>query len=207
MGALREQIRREITENPMFLQEFGETSPVYQAMVEGVNQFWEKHHFEEIDQRMKSEVAMLKDNIAELEKRREENQARNEALNNRLKHFKTSFGQFGIAVDSAVLLAPIFLGVMFMIASAKLAESIKLRESFQRFFLRNDPRKIAITDAEFALAVPLWLDPLAPERKRKLRLYVLFLPLVVFAVTLAIVLYCWTLPEAFPDLTRFDYVQ
>jgi hypothetical protein len=205
MEDLREEIRGEMGKNPRFWREFDETSPVYRAMVDRVNQFWETHDFEAIGRRLEAEAAPLKADIESLQKRQEENQARNDILNSRLKNFKTSFGKFGLEVKTAILVSPIFLGAIFMVASVNLAESIKLRASFQRFYHRHDPDKIAITDADFALSAPLWVDPLDPERKRTARIVFLLMPAVVFVVALGVVLYCWTLPGAFPDMTGFDY--
>jgi hypothetical protein len=202
---LKERVRQEMRENPRFWQSFGEASPVYRFLVEAVNRFWETHRFDEILQRMEAEAAPLKTAVEELQKRQEENQAKTEVLENRLKNIKVGFGKFGLDVRSAILFAPIFLGAMFLVAGLNLAESIRLRGSFQRFFLRKDPGKTAITDEEFSLAVPLFLDPLAPEPKQQARKRVLLLPVVVFIATLAVVLYCWTIPETFPDMTAFDY--
>lgn len=205
MEDLREEIREEMVKNPRFWREFDETSPVYRAMVDGANQFWETHDFDAIGRRLEAEATPLKADIESLQKHQEENQARNDVLNSRLKNFKTSFGKFGLEVKTAILVSPIFLGTVFMIASTNLAESIKLRASFQRFYHRLDPNKSAIADADFALSAPLWVDPLDPEQKRTARMVFLLLPAVVFAVALGVVLYCWTLPGAFPDMTGFDY--
>jgi hypothetical protein len=60
----------------------------------------------------------------------------------------------------------------------QLCQNIKLRKSFHRLFQASDPQKVAITDAEIASAL-----------------------------TLLVVFYCWTIPDAFAGLTGVDYVK
>jgi nitrogen fixation-related uncharacterized protein len=64
---------------------------------------------------------------------------------------------------------------------------------------------VVITDSEIALTLPLWIDPLDPPPKRSVRFLILLIPVVVFAFTVGVILYCWRLPEAFEDLSGFDH--
>jgi len=66
---------------------------------------------------------------------------------------------------------------------------------------------VAITDREIVLAMPLWIDPLAPLIQRKIKFAVLLIPAVASVLALLIVFYCWTIPDAFPGLTGMDYVK
>jgi len=86
-----------------------------------------------------------------------------------------------------------------------LSESIRLRKSFQELFQAKDPQKVAITDSQIALAMPLWVDPLDPRPKRRLRLAALAIPAIASVLTLLVIFYCWSIPDAFPGLSGVEY--
>jgi len=83
--------------------------------------------------------------------------------------------------------------------------SIRLRKSFQKMMQFKDPDKVAITDDEIALTMPLWLDPQDLPPKRKLRAFILMIPMAAAVLTLIVVLYCMRIPGAFPGLSTVDY--
>jgi len=64
---------------------------------------------------------------------------------------------------------------------------------------------VAITDSQIALAMPLWVDPLDPRPKRRLRLAALAIPAIASVLTLLVIFYCWSIPDAFPGLSGVDY--
>ena len=202
-----ERIRGEMAANPMFWKNFNQSSPLYQSVVAAVHRFWADHQFEEIGHRMEQAAAERQSEVEQLNQKKEQIQKGRESLNNALKNIKTRFGKLGLEVDEAVLLAPIAFSVLFLIAALNLCQSIRLRQSFQRLFQARDTQKAVLTDSEIALAMPLWLDPLTPPMKRKLKMAVLLIPALSAALTLLVVFYCWTIPGAFPDLTGLDYVK
>jgi len=55
--------------------------------------------------------------------------------------------------------------------------------------------------------MPLWVDPLAAPIQRKIKLAALMIPAIASALTLLVVFYCWTIPDAFAGLTGIDYVR
>ena len=110
-------------------------------------------------------------------------------------------------MEDAVLLAPVAFSAIFLIAAMNLCKNIRLRKSFHRLFQARDPQRVALTDSEIALAMPLWLDPQANPVQRKIKFAVLLLPALASALTLLVVFYCWTQPDTFPDLTGLDYVK
>jgi len=67
-----------------------------------------------------------------------------------------------LEVEDAILLAPLALSALFFVAALQLCQNIQLRKSFHRLFQVGDPRRLLSPDAEIALAMPLWADPLAP---------------------------------------------
>jgi hypothetical protein len=66
---------------------------------------------------------------------------------------------------------------------------------------------VALADSEIALAMPLWLDPIAPPMQRRMKFAVLLIPALAAALTLLAVFYCWTIPDAFTGLAAIDYVK
>jgi TRAP-type mannitol/chloroaromatic compound transport system permease small subunit len=43
--------------------------------------------------------------------------------------------------------------------------------------------------------------------QRRIKFAVLLIPAFASALTLLVVFYCWTIPDAFPGLTGLDYVK
>lgn len=202
-----ERIRAEMAANPTFWREFNQNSPLYRSMVEGVHRFWADHHFEEIGRRMEGAATAWREDAKILDEKKQAIQKQKESLNNALKNIKTRFGKLGLALEDAILLAPIAFAVIFLIAAMNLCRNIQLRKSFHRLFQARDPQKVALTDAEIALAMPLWLDPLAPSMQRQVKFAVLLIPALASVLTLLVVFFCWTMPEGFPELTGLDHVK
>ena len=190
-----------------FLAVFQSEYPIYQSMIEGVHRFWADHHFEEISRRMEDAAAAHRAEAEQLNQKKDQIRKSKEGLNNALKNIKTRFGKLGLEVDDAILLAPLALAALFFVAALQLVQNIQLRKSFHRLFQASDPQKVAITDAEIALAMPLWADPLALPIQRKLKLAALMIPAIASALTLLVVFYCWTIPGEFAGLTGIDYVK
>lgn len=207
MKKYAERIRSEMTANPSFWRDFNQNAPIYQSMIEGVHRFWADHQFEEIGRRMEQAAAASKAGVEQLNQKKEQIQKGKEGLNNALKNIKTRFGKLGLEVEDAILLAPVAFAVLFLFAALNLCQNIQLRKSFHRLFQARDPQKVAITDREIVLAMPLWIDPLDPPIKRKLKLAVLMIPAIASVLALLVVFYCWTIPDAFPGLTGMDYVK
>jgi hypothetical protein len=174
-------------------------------MVEDANRFWAEHQFEEIGDQMAQEIDSMQATEEELNQKKEQIQKRREDLNSAFKNIKTRFGKFGLEPSDAILIAPIVLAALFLVAVMNLSESIRLRKSFQELFQAKDPQKTVITDSQIALAMPLWVDPLDPRPKRTLRLAALSIPVVASVLTLLVIFYCWSIPDAFPGLSGGDY--
>jgi cell division protein FtsL len=202
---LADQFESRISVDPGFWRNFDRNSPLYQRMIEDANRFWTEHQFEEIGDQMAQEIDSMQAAEEELNQKKEQIQKRREDLNSAFKNIKIRFGKFGLEPSDAILIVPIVLAALFLVAVMNLSESIRLRKSFQRLFQARDPRKVAITDSQITLAMPLWVDPLDPRPKRRLRLAALAIPAVVSVLTLLVVFYCWTIPDAFPGLSGADY--
>jgi len=207
MKKYAERFRSEMTTNPSFWRNFNQKAPIYQSMIEGVHRFWSDHQFEEIGRRMEQAAAASQAEVEQLNQKKEQIQKGKEGLNNALKNIKTRFGKLGLEAEDAILLAPIAFAALFLFAALNLCQNIQLRKSFHRLFQARDPQKVAITDSEIALAMPLWVDPLAPPIQRRLKLAVMMIPAIASVLALAVVFYCWTIPDAFPGLTGMDYVK
>lgn len=202
-----EQIRSEMATNPGFWRDFSQKSPIYQNMVAGVHRFWVDHQFEEIGRRMAQAAEAGRVKFEQLNEKKAQIQKGKEDLNNALKNIKTRFGKIGLEIDEAILLAPVAFAVLFLIAALNLCQNMRLRKSFHRLVQANDPQQAAINDGEIALVMPLWVDPLDPPVKRRLKLGVLMTPAVASALALLVIFYCWTIPGAFPALTGIGYVK
>jgi hypothetical protein len=207
MKSYAERLRSEMDANPRFWRDFNQDAPIYRNMIEGVHRFWADHHFEEIGRRMEQASAERRSAIEQLNQKKEQIQKSKEGLNNALKNIKTRFGKLGLEVDDAILLAPVAFSALFLVAALNLCKNIQLRKSFHRLFQARDPGKLVLTDSEIALAMPLWVDPLAPPVQRKLKLAVLMIPALASISTLLVVFYCWTIPAAFPGMGGLDYVK
>ena len=207
MKRYTDRFRTEMTANPSFWRNFDRNAPIYKSMIEGAHRFYADHHFEEIGRRMEESLAARQAEVAQLNQKKDQIQKSKEGLNNALKNIKTRFGKLGLEVEDAILLAPLALSALFFVAALQLCQNIQLRKSFHRLFQASDPQKVAITDAEIALAMPLWVDPLAPPIQRKIKLAALMIPAIASALTLLVVFYCWTIPDAFAGLTGMDYVK
>jgi len=207
MKTYAERFRSEMAANPRFWRDFNQNAPIYQSMVAGVHRFWADHQFEEIGRRMEQAAAARQSEAEELNQKKEQIQKSEESLNNALKNIKTRFGKLGIELEDAILLAPVAFSAIFLVAALNLCKNIQLRKSFHRLFQARDPQKVALTDSEIALAMPLWLDPLAPSMPRKVKAALLLIPAIASAMTLLVVFYCWTIPDAFTGLTGLDYVK
>ena len=207
MQGYTDRFRTEMAADPGFWRGFNRDAPIYKSMIEGVRRFWADHHFEEIERRMEDASAARRAEVEQLNQKKSQIQKSKEGLNNALKNIKTRFGKLGLEVDDAILLAPLALSALFFVAALQLCQNIRLRKSFHRLFQAGDPQKVAITDAEIALAMPLWADPLAAPIQRKLKLAALMIPAIASALTLLVVFYCWTIPDAFAGLTGIDYVK
>ena len=205
MQDLLEQSRKKMAADPTFWKDFNQDSPIYRSMVEGAHQFWVNHNFEEIEDKMRQETESLQNDVQALNQKKEGIQKREEELNGRLKNIKTRFGKVGMELGDAILFAPVIFSAVFLLAVTNLMGSIRLRKSFQRMMQFKDPDKIAITDDEIALTMPLWLDPLDPPAKRNLRAFILMIPVVVAVLTLIVIVYCMRIPGAFSGLTGADY--
>jgi cell division protein FtsL len=202
---LADQFESRISTDPGFWRNFDRNSPLYQSMVEDANRFWTEHQFEQIGDQMAQEIDSMQAAEEELNQKKEQIQKRREDLNSAFKNIKTRFGKFGLEPSDAILIAPIVLAALFLVAVMNLSESIRLRKSFQELFQAKDPQKTVITDSQIALAMPLWVDPLDPRPKRTLRLAALAIPAVASVLTLLVIFYCWSLPDAFPGLSGADY--
>ncbi len=202
-----DRFRNEMTANPSFWRGFNRDAPIYKSMIDGAHRFYADQHFEEIGRRMEDATAARRAEVDQLNQKKDQIQKSKEGLNNALKNIKTRFGKLGLEVDDAILLAPLALAALFFVAALQLCQNIQLRKSFHRLFQASDPQKVAITDAEIVLAMPLWADPLAPPIQRKLKLAALMIPAIASALTLLVVFYCWTIPDAFSGLTGIDYVK
>ena len=202
-----DRFRTEMTANPSFWRNFDRNAPIYKSMIEGVHRFYADHHFEEIGRRMEESLAARQAEVEQLNQKKDQIQKSKEGLNNALKNIKTRFGKLGLEVEDAILLAPLALSALFFVAALQLCQNIQLRKSFHRLFQASDPQKVAITDAEIALAMPLWVDPLAPPIQRKIKLAALMIPAIASVLTLLVVFYCWTIPDAFAGLTGMDHVK
>jgi hypothetical protein len=207
MKKYAERIRSEMTANPGFWRDFNQQLPIYQSMVEGVHRFWADHHFEEIGRRMEQAAVAGRAGVEQLNQKKEQIQKGKEGLNNALKNIKTRFGKLGLEVEDAILLAPVAFAALFLFAALNLCQNMQVRKSFHRLFQARDPQKVAITDGEIVLVMPLWVDPLAPPIQRKLKLAVMMIPAIASVLALLVVFYCWTIPDAFPGLTGMDYVK
>ena len=207
MKRQEDRFRTEMTANPSFWRNFDRNTPIYKNMIEGAHRFYADHHFEEIGRRMEESSAARRAEVDQLNQKKDQIQKSKEGLNNALKNIKTRFGKLGLEVDDAILLAPLALAALFFVAALQLCQNIQLRKSFHRLFQASDPQKVAITDAEIALAMPLWVEPLAPPIQRKVKLAALMIPAIASALTLLVVFYCWTIPDAFAGLTGIDYVK
>jgi len=207
MQRYADRFRTEMTANPGFWRNFDRNTPIYKSMIDGAHRFYADHHFEEIGRRMGESLAAGRAEVEQLNQKKDQIQKSKEGLNNALKNIKTRFGKLGLEVDDAILLAPLALAALFFIAALQLCQNIQLRKSFHRLFQASDPQKVAITDAEIALAMPLWADPLAAPIQRKIKLAALMIPAIASALTLLVVFYCWTIPDAFAGLTGIDYVK
>ena len=190
-----------VAADPEFWKNFDETSPLYKRMVAGVHRFWNDNRFEEIGNKMAQAVAEKRETVLNLNQKQEQIKKREEELNSTLKNIKTRFGKFGLEVSDAILVAPIFFAALFLIAVLNLSESIRLRKTFHRLFQAKDPQKTVITDDQIALAMPLWVDPLDPRPKQKLRMAALLIPALVSVLALFVIMLCWPIPDAFPGLT------
>jgi len=202
---LAEQFDSKMSADPGFWRDFDQNSPFYQRMIEDANRFWTEHQFEEIGNKMAQEIIAMQTAEEELDQKKTQIQKRKEDLNSAFKNIKTRFGKFGLEPSDAILIAPIVLAALFLVAVMNLSESIRLRKSFQELFQAKDPQNVAITDSQIALAMPLWVDPLDPRPKRRLRLAALAIPAVASVVTLLVIFYCWSIPDAFPGLSGVDY--
>jgi len=204
---LAEQFESKMSTDPGFWRNFDQNSPLYQRMIEDANRFWTDHNFEEIGNNMAQEMVLMQNAEEELNQKKAQIQKRKEDLDNAFKNIKTRFGKFGLEPSDAILIAPIVLAALFLVAVMNLSESIRLRKSFQELFQAKDPQKAAITDSQIALAMPLWVDPLDPRPKRRLRLAALAIPAVASVVTLLVIFYCWSISDAFPGLSGVDYCK
>jgi hypothetical protein len=207
MKTFAERFRSEMAANPRFWRDFNQNAPIYQSMVAGVYRFWADHQFEEIGRRMEQAAGARQSEVEQLNQKKEQLQKGRKSLNDALKNIKTRFGKLGLELEDAILFAPLAFSTIFLVAALNLCKNIRLRESFHRLFQARDPQKVALTDSEIALAMPLWLDPLASPLQRGIKFAVLLLPALAAALTLLVVFYCWTLPEAFADLTGVDCVK
>jgi prefoldin subunit 5 len=203
---LQEQFRREISADPTFWMNFGKDSPVYLSMVAGAQHFWDDHQLEKLLQQMTRKAESLRADVDQLNQKKTDIQKRKDELSNSLKGFKTRFGKIGMELSDAILIAPIVFAVLFVLTISNLMGSIRLRKSFHDMLIRfKDSGQVALTDSEIALTMPLWIDPLDPPAKRKLRAFILTIPLTVAILTLMVVIYCLRIPGAFPGFDGVDY--
>ena len=196
---------QQLSANPGFWKNFDENAPLYKRMVERTKRFWNDNRFEEIGHKMEQAATERQEAVEKLNQRQEQNKKREEELNKTFKNIKTRFGKFGFEVSDAILVAPIVFAALFLVAVLNLGESIRLRKTFHRLFQVKDPQKAVITDDQIALAMPLWVDPLDPRQKQKLRMTVLMIPVLVSVLALLVIMLCWSIPDAFPGLTTVAY--
>ena len=199
-----ERIKSEMAANPKFWRDFNQDSAVYLSMVQGVQRFWTEHQFEEIGRRMEQAASLGQTEIEQLNQKKAKIANERDNLNKMLKDIKTRFGKIGMEIDEAILFAPVVFAILFLIVTLNLCQSIRLRGSFHRLFQARDPQKTVLTDAEIALAMPLWVDPLASHVQRKIKLAVLLIPVLASVLTWCVIIYCWSALGTFADLTAID---
>jgi cell division protein FtsL len=197
--------QEEVSANPVYWKTFDENSPLYRTMVDQAHRFRTDHSFEEMDRWMAQALADRQNDAEQLYQKQEQIKKREEELGKTLKNIKTRFGKIGMDLSDAILIAPIIFALLFLVAVINLSESIRLRKSFHRLFQAKDPQKAFITDAQIALAMPLWVDPLDPPPKRKLRLAILTTPAAASVLAVLVVLSCRSIPDAFPGMTTVSY--
>jgi hypothetical protein len=148
-----------------------------------VNEYQNELSSQLYDQRRK--IKVLNNNIAGTEKSLTDIRGRIQEIAS-LQNIDTPLGAIPLGVNDLVMIFPVLLAAGFYLYVSLLLEALHIRGAYRKHSQQLDPRMFS--NAHIALIAPLWIDHLGNIRQWLPRLFILFLPAIVFTLSLLLLL-------------------
>jgi regulator of replication initiation timing len=149
---------------------------------------------------LKKQLGTLEKEQAQLELQQKEILERQSRLQERLDGLESPLGRLPLGLDESLQAFPALLAVGFLICARQLRDALRLRRGFHGLYLSRDGTGQVLTDEQVALVAPLPIDPADPEQGWIERCAILFLPFVVFAASVTLIVYTWRIGRTAPVL-------
>jgi hypothetical protein len=166
-----------------------------------------------------TQLAQAKMNLQKAIQNRDELTDRLDNLSQRWKEIQTPYGNFPIDFTNLLAIFPIAISTGFFLCCFWLAESIRHRAFIDvkrtqdpnvvkrldpnTRDTRVDPNAIDANRSEVSIIAPLWLDPIIKQNKI-IQYLVLSLPVMIFAFSVAMIIFAWTHAPAPPFPTSSE---
>ena len=106
----------------------------------------------------------------------------------RLNQTQFPFGKLPLNLDESVAAFPPALAIGFIMSSASLSNSIRLRKELHSLYKTKYPER-TILNQKISLKAPLWMNPISCRVERLIKFIIFMIPLVVFIVSCILILY------------------
>lgn len=158
--------------------------------------------------KIKENQKKLEDNLADLQAEKKALQEKENELKKQEKDRKeflsglqSPLGKLPVQLDQSILVFPLLMVVGFLTCSTRSGEMTRYRKEFHTLYQDKDPGKKVLTDGQVILAAPLWIEPLTTP-VNALRVFLLYLPFIIFLGSLGLIGYGWM---KFPLFPGYDF--
>lgn len=194
---LTRQFNRTLSENPKFWKTYEEKGTFFLQIDEQVQKFWTTYG-SEVDKQIQSlgnnlrkflhYENDLKIKISQL------NQTQSE-IKERLQDFESPIGKLSIGFDDLITFFPAGLLASSLLVISILVDTIIIRRRYFKAYPVEDYDPKLNTE-DVTLIASLWLDPQDKKQNKKIRWLVLFLPSVIFFVSVFLIVFSWSLTDS-----------
>jgi predicted nucleic acid-binding Zn-ribbon protein len=197
LNALQVTFKNKLASAPNFWETFSGKGEFFLELDGEVDRFWLESGsvIEKQYKKLQEDLTNLQKDKMAFEQQQTKLQAEETQIAERLSKIEFPLGKLPIGLIEAVAVFPLLIAIGFAISVSGLVETLRLRKAFQIFYQQKDPGRTILTDVQIALITPLFIDPTSPFQNRIVRFSVLSIPLVVFLVAAALILYSWTIPD------------
>lgn len=200
---LTRQFNRTLSENPKFWKTFEEKGKFFLQIDEQVQKFWTTygsdvdkeiqrlgnnlHNYLQYEKNLKIKISQLNETQSEIKKR--------------LQDFESPIGKLSIGFDDLVTFFPAGLLAGFLLVNSILVDTIIIRRRYFKAYPikdydpKSNPDDAKLNPKDVTLISSLWLDPQDNKQNKKIRWLVLFLPSVIFFVSVIMIVFSWSLAE------------
>lgn len=193
LNSLQEKFWDILRENKQFWLTFSGKEEFFDQLDKEVSNFWNTYGAD-IDKKaaqLKKDVKRLEAESAELQNIKDQLIKSAADIKTRISSIESPFGKLPVGMAESIALYPLIIAFGFAIAAIKMISTMKLRAEVFRIWRQQDPQKNVLSDEQISLIVPLALAPTAGGRMSFGKISLLLLPLAIYILACALILYSW----------------